>query len=365
MISFLEPSRASRILTPLASWFDRNKRSLPWRATNLKSKHRDPYAVLVSEFMLQQTQVNTVVPYFERWMKRFPNLKKLANSSPDTVMKYWEGLGYYQRCRNLHNSCQWIAKNGWPKTRDEMLALPGIGTYTSAAIGSIAFQWPTPALDGNVIRLLSRLHAKDLKNKKQMQAMEVWLQPALDSLGPSRLTQALMEFGSLVCKKSQPQCMSCPLSTNCQAYQLDLIHRFPKTKRKGTRKVKHHALLIIVRGDQVLLEKPSPKRLLGNLYCFPTSTLGANERFGTPYIHHYSHLTEHIYPLLIRVSNVNVSSPYCWVRQKELSHFPLGNRDKSMLKIIASLQEKKNIARSLTSKMNKTIFKQPISFRPI
>ena len=365
MTSILERSSAPRILAPLARWFDRNKRILPWRAINLKRKHGDPYAVLVSEFMLQQTQVNTVIPYFERWMKRFPNLKKLANASPETVMKYWEGLGYYRRCRNLHKTSQWIQQHGWPKDRSRMQSLAGIGSYTSAAIGSIAFQWSSPALDGNVIRFLSRLHATNLTNAKQKLAMEAWLQPALQSLGPSRLTQALMEFGSLVCKKSKPHCGSCPLKMHCQAFRLGQIDLFPQPKKKSVPKVAHRGLLIVFSGDRLLLQKPRAVGLLGGVYCFPTASLSPKDRTGVSYVHRYSPLIEHVYPIVIRVNNTAPSSPYRWVNRKKLSQLPFGNRDKLMLKRMHRLKPKEELSRSLQSQISKDIFKHPMVIIPI
>ena len=145
------------LLAPLAPWFDRVRRDLPWRAGDLDAPHPDPYAVLVSELMLQQTQVATVVPYFTRWMDRFPTPGKLAEAGEDAVHKAWEGLGYYRRARFLKAAAASIAAEGWPGDLDGLAGLPGLGPYTAAAVGSIAFQWPTPALDGNAFRVLARL----------------------------------------------------------------------------------------------------------------------------------------------------------------------------------------------------------------
>ncbi len=358
MTSPLEHRHAAKLLAPLARWFDLHKRQLPWRATNLHIRHHNPYAVLVSEFMLQQTQVNTVIPYFKRWMRRFPNVNKLAGASPDIVMKHWEGLGYYRRCRNLQISSQWIKKNGWPKDRSEMESLPGIGPYTSAAIGSIAFQWPTPALDGNVIRFLSRFHAINLTRRHQVSFMETWLQPALQVLGPSRLTQGLMEFGSLVCKKYEPACLSCPIKRDCQAYQSDRVDLFPKPKKRIKPQIKHRAVLIITRKDRILIQNPQSDGLLGNLYCFPTFNLSPRERATIPYIHRYSHIIEYIYPSRIQVDNIEINSGYRWVTLNQLSRLPLGKRDLALLGQMHKLKDPKNLSIKIISRACKNIFKK-------
>lgn len=145
------------MLAPLAPWFERARRAMPWRASDLDAPHPDPYAVLVSELMLQQTQVATVIPYFERWMARFPTPQALAEADEQAVHKAWEGLGYYRRCRFLKAAATEIAAKGWPSDLEGLQALPGLGPYTAAAVGAIAFQWPTPALDGNAFRVLARL----------------------------------------------------------------------------------------------------------------------------------------------------------------------------------------------------------------
>src|SRR5690349_12497143 len=142
------------LLAPLASWFEAARRPMPWRAADLDGPHPDPYAVLVSELMLQQTQVATVIPYFERWMGLFPTAAALAVADEDAVDKAWEGLGYYRRCRFLKAASMAVAAKGWPRDLEGLSALPGLGPYTAAAVGSIAFQWPTPALDGNAFRVL-------------------------------------------------------------------------------------------------------------------------------------------------------------------------------------------------------------------
>src|ERR1035438_2002580 len=208
---------SAEFLAPLAPWFDRVRRDLPWRALDLDAPHPDPYAVLVSELMLQQTQVATVIPYFTRWLTEFPDPRTLAEAPEDAVHKVWEGLGYYRRARFLKAAAVSVAAEGWPGDLDGLAQLPGLGPYTAAAVGSIAFQWPTPALDGNAFRVLARLLLIEGDPKARAADLRAWLVPALEAHGPSRTTQALMELGATVCAPS-PTCTSCPLSERCSAH---------------------------------------------------------------------------------------------------------------------------------------------------
>src|SRR5690348_8724681 len=197
--------RSETLLAPLAPWFERARRAMPWRAADLDAPHPDPYAVLVSELMLQQTQVATVIPYFERWMAKFPAPRDLAEADEQATHKAWEGLGYYRRCRFLKAAAAEVAAEGWPVDLEGLSALPGLGPYTAAAVGAIAFQWPTPALDGNAFRVLARLLLIDGDPKREAAALRAWLGPALEAHGPSRLTQAIMELGATTCLP-QPKC---------------------------------------------------------------------------------------------------------------------------------------------------------------
>ena len=205
------------LLAPLAPWFEQVKRRLPWRAEDLDRPH-DPYAVLVSEIMLQQTQVATVIPYFQRWMLRFPDLAALAAAGADEVHGSWAGLGYYRRARNLQLAAGILAREGWPADLEGLLALPGLGPYTAAALAAQAFQWPTPALDGNAFRVTARLLALDGDPRRAAAELRAWLRPALAAHGPSRLTQAIMELGASLCAP-QPHCSACPLQSACRCNQ--------------------------------------------------------------------------------------------------------------------------------------------------
>src|SRR5689334_22982072 len=180
---------------PLLRWFRRDARDLPWRRT------RDPYAIWISEVMLQQTQIATVVPYFERWMRRFPDVRALAKAPIDDVMKAWEGLGYYARARHLHAAARQIAESGFPETRDAWESLPGVGPYTSAAIASIAHGERVAVRDGNVRRVVSRL----LKTN-DLATIDAFLERTIPASAPGDFNQALMELGQRVCVPRSPRC---------------------------------------------------------------------------------------------------------------------------------------------------------------
>jgi len=200
----------------LLKWFGKNARDLPWRRTN------DPYAIWVAEIMLQQTQVDTVEPYYHRFLKRFPTVRRLARARPDTVLKLWEGLGYYSRARNLHLAAKTILRDhdgNIPRTKQALLSLPGIGLYTAGAIASIAFNRNEPLVDGNVIRVLCRL-LRIRENPKSGPVQKQLWQIAKELLPSGRAgtyNQALMELGATICLPRRPSCDICPLQKICRA----------------------------------------------------------------------------------------------------------------------------------------------------
>src|SRR5512133_1012900 len=249
------------LLAPLAPWFDSARRDLPWRARDLDAAHPDPYAVLVSELMLQQTQVATVIPYFTRWMKQFPNPEVLAEADEDTLHKAWEGLGYYRRARFLKAAVGSIAAEGWPGDLEGLTGLPGLGPYTAAAVGSIAFQWPAPALDGNAFRVLARLLLIEGDPKVRATDLRAWLAPALAVHGPSRLTQALMELGATVCSPA-PNCGACPLADRCLAYLANRTGEIPPVAKRAKPKASSLWLVAMEAEGHVLLHTPAAKGLL-------------------------------------------------------------------------------------------------------
>jgi A/G-specific adenine glycosylase len=251
----------------LLAWAQTALRDLPWR------QHRTPYSVWVSEIMLQQTRVETVIPYYERWMERFPTVETLTQANLDQVLKLWEGLGYYARCRNLYRAAQIVASRfhgQLPESRQELAKLPGVGPYTVGAILSIAFGQDAAVLDGNVRRVLSRLFAlpddpRAADTRRKLWALSEELLPA-GRAGP--FNEALMDLGATVCTP-KPRCMLCPLNQLCRAYEEGEPERYPPRARR--QRVPHYSVTagVIWRDGQLLLAQRPLDGLLGGLWEFP------------------------------------------------------------------------------------------------
>jgi A/G-specific adenine glycosylase len=260
--------RYLRIQQALLAWFAANARDLPWRRTS------DPYAIWISETMLQQTRVQAVVPYYERFLRRFPTVQKLARARLDTVLKLWEGLGYYARARNLHAAARQIVTRfhgRLPSTRAELQTLPGIGRYTAGAVASIAFDRREPVVDGNVTRVLCRIfrirgNPKDTAIRKKIWAIADELVPEGHA---GQFNQALMELGSEVCLPRDPRCEICPVNTVCEARLHNEQNSLPI--RVSRKQVPFYtvAVGVIYRDGRILIDKRRPEGLLGGLWEFP------------------------------------------------------------------------------------------------
>jgi A/G-specific adenine glycosylase len=247
----------------LARWYAASKRDLPWRRTD------DPYAITVSELMLQQTQVITVIPYYERWLKRFPTWPALAEAKESEVIKVWEGLGYYRRARNLHALAKTVVKaGGMPRTAEGLLALPGFGPYTTAAVGSIAFGLPLAVVDGNVIRVLARVLAlKDDVSQPQTRAkLQDVADEFLDRADPSSHNQAVMELGATVCVPRKPMCLICPLRDDCRGR--DRAEEFPVKSRDAQIK-RTEVVAVIAWGKSFYCEEVPVGKPWHGLWRFP------------------------------------------------------------------------------------------------
>ncbi len=244
-------------LQRLQAWFFKNQRILPWRS------QPSPYRVWVSEIMLQQTQVATVIPYFERFIKQFPRLDDLAQAEEEEVLKLWAGLGYYSRARNLHRAAQKMVLATLPRTREGWLGVPGVGPYTAGAILSIAFNQVEPILDGNVERVLSRVRRCSRQKGDTAFKSRLWKlsdifvrQAQLHQIQPRVLNQALMELGATLCTPKKPQCLNCPLKSVCRAYQKGDPEAYPPKKSpKKWLQVKETLHCLVSSSGKVLLQK--------------------------------------------------------------------------------------------------------------
>jgi A/G-specific adenine glycosylase len=256
-----------RVRRGLLDWYDENRRDLPWRAA--PGVTPDPYAVWVSEVMLQQTRVETVRPYFERWMDAFPTVRSLAEAPEDSVLKAWEGLGYYSRARNLHHAVREVAARfggSIPSDPHVFRALPGVGRYTAGAVASIAFGREAPIVDGNVRRVFARL--TDSANPTEA---ELWELAARFVVGtrPGDLNQALMELGATVCVPRSPNCGACPVRDDCRAFAAGTVDERPARKAAKPLPVEHHGVAVVVReGRALLVKRPAAGRLAG-MWEFP------------------------------------------------------------------------------------------------
>jgi A/G-specific adenine glycosylase len=330
-------NRAMRLATSLVRWFRRGARDLPWRRT------RDPYAIWISEVMLQQTQIATVLPYYERWMKRFPDVRSLASATLDGVLKAWEGLGYYARARHLHQAAREIARAGFPSTREEWESLPGVGPYTSAAIASIAHGERAPVRDGNVRRVVARLLKTDSIPK-----IDAFLEREIPASAPGDFNQALMELGQRVCVPRSPRCPSCPVATKCAAKKAGVQDRYPRKAARKPVPTYEVGVGLCFKKGRILVAKRAPHGLLGGLWEFPGGKRDRGERFertvarefqeevgldievGERLImvpHRYSHFAVKLHAYLCRWKG-GVARSGKWVRPGDLGRlaFPAANR---------------------------------------
>jgi A/G-specific adenine glycosylase len=246
---------------------------MPWRETS------DPYQIWISEIMLQQTQVQTVKPYFKKFVERFPTVQALAESPLEPVLKHWEGLGYYSRARNLHKGAQVVVSDfagQLPQNRAEILKIPGIGPYTAGAVLSIAFQLPEPAIDGNVLRVFSRLYAcADPIDKKPAQIqIEAWVRALIDPKRPGDFNQALMELGATVCSPSKPKCGECPLRVYCQAAQDGNPEAYPRKAGKTQVKTLNLQVALLAWQGHYLLKQEKASGIFRDLWVLPWSADG-------------------------------------------------------------------------------------------
>ena len=344
-----------RISSKLLAWYRQHGRTLPWRSP----LHGDPYAVWVSEIMLQQTRVETVIPYFEKWMKLFPNVQTLASASERTVLNAWEGLGYYSRARNFHKAAKIVVEkyNGeLPRDLDELGKLPGIGRYTVGALASIVFSMDEPALDGNLKRVYARLFdVSEPVDSPQGEKM-LW-KIARDNLPKGEaadFNQALMDLGALICLPKNPRCLICPVMSLCEARENGTQEIRPVKKPKNESPSYVLAAAVIVKRGRVLLAQRPSKGLLGGMWEFPNGRVDANgnpakalakalktayslslhvKRTVDPvgiFYHAYTHFKVTVHAYECELTSDAVGENLKWIRLKDLENYPMGKVDRQI-----------------------------------
>ncbi len=324
---------AKRIRRKLLDWYRRVRRPLPWRATS------DPYRIWVSEVMLQQTRVVAVVPYYERFINRFPDVKSLAEAPEQELLACWSGLGYYSRARNLQRSAQIVVEmGGFPENFKRIRSLPGIGDYTAAAIASIAFGLPHAALDGNVLRVLSRLSndAGDIRARETRERISALASRLLDRKNPGDFNQAMMELGATVCTPKRPQCLLCPLSPECDALAAGRHNELPVKLRRVQMVQSEYTLLLVRRNGCFLLrQRHTNSGKLAGFWEAPCMADLPAARVGRE-IGRFKHsIMHHEYRVTVRFASVVKCPPgFRWIGAGTLEQLPLTTATKKALKLL-------------------------------
>ena len=338
----------------LLNWFYQNKRTLPWR------RGRTPYRVWVSEIMLQQTQVNTVIPYYKKWIKKYPTLKSFKESNFDDVIKIWEGLGYYSRCHNMFNAAKLI-NSTFPNNYDDLINLPGIGDYTAKTILAIAFKKNLVGIDTNLERIGYRILGLKTKTKRNQKRVIKYLEENQCTNNPGDYNEALMDLGSSLCKASITYCNQCPLKNICKAYASSSPILYPTPKVRKKIPIYDVAVSVIEYKNKILITKRLNKNFLPGLWEFPggkieksetaiqtiirevkeeTNLTVSNPIFLGNIKHKYSHFGVNIslfisFPKSIK--SLNLSQEYRWIRMKDILNYPLPKANHKMLDILKKL----------------------------
>jgi A/G-specific adenine glycosylase len=345
----------------LPGWFQMHRRAFPWRA------RRTPYRVWVAEIMLQQTRTDQAVPYYRKFLRRFPTLKRLAAASPREVLRAWAGLGYYARARHLHEAARFIVRRlggRFPSEAQAIRALPGVGSYTAAAIGSLAFGHETAVLDGNVIRVLSRVMALEdlIHTGRARRRLQEWADALLLPGQAGVSNEALMELGALCCTPRRPDCPACPLGIVCRARAGGKPEAYPVRRRRAPVPHKIVGAGVVIRRDgRILIARRKDSSMLGGLWEFPGGTREPGERMPAciareldeemgirvevgpllVLVHHaYSHFTIDLHAHWARIRAGRPRAVHCaafaWVRPEQFGRYPFSRADQQILEALRS-----------------------------
>ncbi len=320
------------------------RHDLPWQST------RDPYAIWVSEIMLQQTQVAAVIGYYGKFMARFPDIKSLANATQDEVLQHWSGLGYYSRARNLHSAAQKIVDDfggKFPDKFDDILSLSGIGRSTAAAISTFALNQPMPILDGNVKRVFAR-HFNVTgwpglpKIEAQMWQIATRENPDVDAIA---YTQGLMDLGATLCTRSRPKCSACPVNASCAALSLDIVNQLPTPKPRKAIPERSIYFLVHKNDNDILLEKRANTGIWGGLWSFPeVETLSKSDQENLQmlpkFTHTFTHFKLHIQPVLIQSAVQTIMPNSLWIGIDEAIEAAIPT---PVRKILLSISDRKGL----------------------
>ncbi len=318
----LSPKEIQKFQSSLLEWYSAHQRDLPWRRT------RDPYAIWVSEIMLQQTRVAAVIPYYERFLKRFPDVRALASAPEQELLAHWAGLGYYYRARNMQRAAQQIAeKERFPSSYEEIRALPGIGEYTAAAVASIGFDLPHAVVDGNVYRVLSRVFndSTNIASGPARKHFTALAETVLQRKRPGAYNQALMELGATICLPKRPQCLLCPVASVCRSRAKGAQDALP-VKIKPQKSVEEERTLFLVEqhGNVLLWQRPATSRLMPGFWELPEREqlpeVAPRQLLGS-----FRHgITFHSYRFELWEAPIPKDTGACrWVGEQELSTLPL------------------------------------------
>lgn len=333
------PFNAQPFRKKLLAWYQTHKRDLPWRRT------QNPYAIWLSEIMLQQTQVATVIPYFERFLARFPDFKSVAESPEADLLAHWAGLGYYNRIRQFQKAAKIIEsdyQSNIPQNLDELLNLPGLGDYTARAVISIAFGKPEAVIDGNVMRVLSRLtaYAEEMRSGSAKVFFRQTADALLDRGEPGDFNQAMMELGATVCTPSNPACLLCPVNAMCKAYAEGNPQQYPMNSKKTVYRQEEWTGILSVNNEQILIRQRTADEIMAGMWEFPLVPVEQKPISNATPLKSVNHTIMNrrmrISPVLLRTTQKALGT---WVGLTDLEKYPLTTITKKILKANPQIQK--------------------------